>query len=244
MLPLIGIPCSARARTHSGYQRYAVGQAYCRALSLVGAAPVLIPLLEQDDILDSILCRLQGLLLSGGDDVDPKHYGRERVQGPGRIEDPRDRIELFLTRRALALDLPILAICRGLQLLNVALGGTLVQDIPLQRPSAIRHELRGGYPRDYPAHRVDVLPDSLLGSIVGEGTLDVNSLHHQCIDDLAPKLLPVALAPDGVVEAAEATGSFVLGVQWHPEELVHKDLRHRRIFEAFVAQARKSPRTT
>lgn len=244
MRPLIGVPCSANARTRRGYQRYAVGQAYCRALALVGAAPVLIPLLEDEDALEAILVRLGGLLLSGGDDVDPSHYGRERIDGPGSSDRSRDVVELFLTHRALAQGLPILAICRGLQLLNVALGGTLVQDLPLQRPSAVRHEVRKGHPRDYLAHGVEVRPGTLLSSIVGEGPLEVNSLHHQCIDGLAPALQVSASAPDGVVEAAEATGFFVLGVQWHPEELVDKDSRHRHIFESFVSEAKRSPRST
>ena len=244
MQPLIGLPCSGNARTHSGYQRYAVGQQYCRALGLAGAAPVLIPLLEQEEALESILSHLDGLLLSGGDDVDPRHYGRERIDSPGSSDRSRDTVELFLTRKALAIGLPILAICRGLQVLNVAMGGTLVQDIPRQRPSPVRHELRRSYPRDYPAHTVEVCPDTLLSSIVGRGPLEVNSLHHQCIDDLAAGLRPGAYSPDGLIEAAEAPGCFVLGVQWHPEELAGRDARHRRILERFVAEARKSPRST
>lgn len=243
MRPLIGVPCSANARTRRGYQRYAVGQAYCHALSLAGAAPVLIPLLKDDSALEAILVHLDGLLLSGGDDVDPHHYGRERIDGPSSSDGMRDVVELFLTRRAITLGLPVLAICRGLQVLNVALGGTLVQDIPLQRPSTVHHELRKGYPRDYLAHIVEVRPNTRLSAIVGDDALEVNSLHHQCIDDLAPTLLSSASAPDGVVEAVELADSYVLGVQWHPEELVTKDPRQRRLFESFVSEARKSPRS-
>jgi putative glutamine amidotransferase len=243
MLPLIGIPCAGNVPTRSGYRRFAVGQPYCRALFLAGAAPLLIPLLEDEGWLANILARVDGLLLSGGGDVDPLHYGHQRLTRLSSADRPRDRVELFLARKAYALDIPILGICRGMQLLNVALGGTLVQDITRQRPSAGLHDFHDGHPRDFPAHPVHIQQTPRLPLLVGARALPVNSLHHQCVDQVAGGLLVAAVAPDGIPEAVEAPDKrFVLGVQWHPEELVDSDPRHRQIFEHFVAAANKSPR--
>src|SRR5512139_1445682 len=141
MRPLIGIPCAGNVRSHTNYRRFAVGQSYCRALELAGATPVLIPLLDSEETLPDIYARLDGLLLAGGGDIETHHFGQKTLAKLGGVDRPRDRVELWLTRRAFADNLPVLAICRGVQMLAVGLGGTLVQDIPTQIPGALQHDL-------------------------------------------------------------------------------------------------------
>jgi putative glutamine amidotransferase len=189
---------------------------YCLSLELAGArAAVVAP---ERDAVAAALDRGHGLLLTGGADVDPVYYGASDRHPTLSTEPDRDAYELDLVRGALARGLPVLAICRGIQLLNVAAGGTLVQDIPTERPSAVTHRL--SEPETAIAHPVRVVPESRLGSILqAEGTaIDVNSRHHQAVDRVAPGFVVSAVAPDGIVEAIERpTGPFCIGVQWHPE---------------------------
>jgi len=239
MRPLIGIPCQGNLR--SKYRRFCVGQSYCQALHVAGGAPVLIPLLDDDEAVLDIYERLDGLLLAGGGDLEPHHFGQVRLAKLGSVDPPRDRAELLLTRRAMNDDLPVLAICRGIQVLNVALGGTLYQDIPTQIPQALRHNFHPDYPRNYLGHEVLVKQGTRLADILGAGSLAVNSFHHQAVKDMPPGLHVAASALDRVTEAIEGQGRrFVVGVQWHPEELVEDDPRMKRLFEAFVTEARKN----
>jgi putative glutamine amidotransferase len=239
MRPLIGLSCSSSARPSRNAPRFYIKQSYCHALHLAGGAPVLIPSLDDEQALLSIYARLDGLLLSGGGDIAPEHFGQARLVKLSEVDLPRDRAELFLTRQAVKDGLPVFAICRGVQALNVALGGTLYQDIPAQLPMAQRHRFYPGYARNYIGHQVWVQPASQLASIVGAGHLPVNSFHHQAVKDVAPTLRVASTAPDGVIEALEGQdASFVLGVQWHPEDLVEDDPRMLRLFEAFVTAAR------
>lgn len=236
MRPLIGIPCAGNVRSRTGYCRYVVGQIYCRALEIAGGAVVLVPLLENEQALFDIYQRLDGLLLAGGGDVAPHHFGQKRMARLSSVDTARDRVELLLTRRAFDDGLPLLAICRGVQMLNVALGGTLFQDIPAQIPGALRHNFHPDHPRNYLGHEVEIERGTRLADILGSLRVGVNSFHHQSVQAVAPVLRVSALAPDGVIEALESPERrFVLGVQWHPEELVWDDGRMRRLFEAFVA---------
>jgi len=149
-------------------------------------------------------------------------------------------VELLLARRAVSDDLPLLAICRGHQVLNVALGGTLYQDIVTQIPRALRHNFHPEYPYNHLGHEVRIEPGTHLSDILGAGRLGVNSFHHQSAKDVARDFRVTASAPDGVVEAIEARDKrYVIGVQWHPEELVADDPRMKHLFEAFVSEARK-----
>jgi putative glutamine amidotransferase len=200
MRPLIGIPCEGNLR--SKHRRYCVGQRYCHALEMAGGAPVLLPLLNDETVLDTYR-RLDGLLLVGGGDVAPRHFGQARLARLVSMDPPRDRVELALIRRAVSDDLPLLAICRGVQALNVALGGTLYQDIPTQLPGALQHNFRLQYPRNYLGHEVLVTQGTRLADILGLQRLGVNSLHHQAAKDIAGDLCLAASAPDGVVEALE-----------------------------------------
>jgi putative glutamine amidotransferase len=237
MRPLIGIPCAGNVRSHTNYSRFAVGQSYCRALALAGGAPILIPLLEDEEALLAIYDRLDGLLLAGGGDIEPHHFGQERRARLGGMDRPRDRVEMLLIRRALKDDLPMLGICRGIQVLTVALGGTLVQDIPSQVPGALRHNFPG-HPRNYLGHEVVVERGTRLADLLGTERTGVNSFHHQSVQDVPPILRVTARAPDGVVEAVEAPNKrFALGVQWHPEELVPDDPKMARLFTALVESA-------
>jgi len=158
----------------------------------------------------------------------------------GRLDPARDRVELQLARWAIAEGKPLFGLCRGLQIVNVALGGTLYQDIAAQRRDAIKHDYfpTAGFPRDHLAHRVTVASGSRLDALVGSAPLEVNSMHHQAVKDLARGLVSTAVAPDGLVEGLEAPGSqFLLGVQWHPESLTDRDPRMHRLLTGFVEAA-------
>jgi putative glutamine amidotransferase len=196
--------------------------------------PMMIPVIPIGPILEQYLRRLDGLLLIGGPDLDPVHYHQKPLPGLRRVTPPRDSVELRVTRWALEAGLPILAICRGIQVLNVAAGGTLWQDIATQRPEAAKHDYHPGYPENHLAHSVQALPDSRLAGIVGKEPFWVNSLHHQAIDRLGDGLRPTAYAPDGIVEAVEGNReAWMLGVQWHPEWLVDSDDRMLALFQTF-----------
>lgn len=239
MVPFIGIPCqSDESKRAAGVPHFSANQSYVRCTEAAGGLPLLIPLVESEDVLRAIYARLDGLLLTGGVDVDPAHYSEAPHPKLGEVDGPRDRVEIALTRWALADGLPVLAICRGLQVLNVAASGTLYQDIASQVGGAIEHTYYPDHPRDLIAHPVTIEPGSRLAAILGSTTLGVNSLHHQAVRDVAPGFAVTARAPDSLVEALESMDHpFALGVQWHPEELT-QDARMQRLFEVFVQKAR------
>jgi putative glutamine amidotransferase len=179
--------------------------------------------------------RLDGILLSGGEDVNPVYYGASPHPALGKVDDGRDRAEFQLAQWAVEEDRPLFCICRGHQVLNVALGGTLIQDIPSQVQTAIQHDV---LPRDGMVHDVEIDPKSRLAAILGVTQVQVNSLHHQAIETPAPAACVTGYAPDGIIEAAELPDKkFVLSVQWHPEDLFRQHEVMRRLFRAFVAAA-------
>jgi putative glutamine amidotransferase len=234
--PTIGITC-AEIETPEPERPSLCGQnlTYVRALVRGGAAPLLLPPLTDKARLRSLYELLDGLLLPGGEDVGPSNYGETVLEHCGRVSPERDETELILASWAMAEGKPLLAVCRGLQVLNVAQGGSLFQDIGAQIPGADRHDWYPGFPRNKLTHTVSVSPASRLATILGTMSLGVNSLHHQSLKVLAPGLRVVAQAPDGVVEAAEADDHrFALGVQWHPEELAHADDPAQRLFDSLV----------
>jgi len=195
------------------------------------------------EVVAALWQRLDGLVLTGGGDIDPARFGQARHPRVDDVSAARDELELGLTRRAVDENVPLLAICRGIQVLNVALGGTLVQDIPGERPGPIAHSQ--SEPRQQPTHAVKVMGEGTrLGRVLGALELDVNSMHHQAIDRLGAGLREVAWAPDGIIEGVEMSGDdrFVLGVQWHPEELVAHDRAARNLFAAVVDVARRRSR--
>jgi len=205
-----------------------------------GATPVLIPLGVSDSALAELARRLDGVLFSGGGDVHPQRYGSMPHPKVTYVDEDRDRIELNLVQLAVAKDLPFLGICRGLQLINIALGGSLYEDILEQHPEAQKHDYFPGYPRNHLAHPVEIEGGSLIAQIVGLETAEVNSLHHQGIRRLASGLKATAIAPDGIIETVELSDfPFGLAVQWHPEWL-SEHLAMRLLFEAFVQAADRS----
>ena len=246
--PLIGIPGQTlqaiddipEGLPHS----WVMNSRYFTAAAEAGGAPVMIPLFVEDhDILRAVYDRLDGVLLAGGVDVHPLAYGEPPHPRLGRTDQPRDIVELALAKWAIADRKPILGLCRGAQVLNVALGGTLWQDIEEQVPTAIKHDCfpTEGYARDYLAHEVSIAPGSRLHDAFAAASVPVNSMHHQAVRTLAPSLHASAHAPDGMVEAVESgTDHFLVGVQWHPEIFEDRDERTRRLFRGFVAAARRT----
>jgi len=221
-----------------------MSERYVRTLAEAGGVPLMIPLMPDDaESTRAMYEVLDAIFLPGGADLDPASYGEERLPGCDRSDVGRDQLELMLVRWALEDGKPVLGVCRGLQILNVAAGGTLYQDIATQMPGAVKHDYfpGQGHPRDYLAHAVELtVPGSRLSSLCGAGTLRVNSLHHQGIRALGEGLIVTAVAEDGLIEAVELHPDdehFVVAVQWHPEALYQTDACARALFDSFVAAA-------
>jgi len=206
-----------------------VPELYLDMVARSGGTPVVLPVHQEPE--EELLDRLDGILLTGGGDVEPDRYGDVPRPETSGVDGRRDRMEIEITRWALERDLPVLAICRGIQVLNVALGGTLIQDLEGEIPGAVRH----WYPERWgdPCHEVHINPSSRLAGLVGR-TVEVNSMHHQAVREPARTLRAVGRAPDGVIEAVEAPDQrFCVGLQWHAECLGpgHPSFR---VFEEFV----------
>lgn len=224
--------------------RYAGLASYTRAVDRAGGAPIFIPLNLDDETLRAVFARLDGLLLQGGLDVHPKEYGEEVAPYCGEIDAAEDATELRLLKWAFEKPLPTLAICRGIQVLNVAAGGSLYQDLDAQVPNILHHPHIKGNPPDFLAHPIRVEPDSRLGRALGAPEIAVNSRHHQAVKQIAPGFRVTARAPDGVVEAIEPDDPrrFILGVQFHPENLID-DARILNLFQAFVRESESRARS-
>jgi putative glutamine amidotransferase len=243
MPPLIGVTtsevrvaASARplAEGDPPQREMVLGMVYAGAVQRAGGIPVVLPPIEAAD-MPALLSRLQGVCLSGGPDLDPSAYHARAHDDLGPVEPELDSFELELVRAADAAGLPVLGICRGCQVLNVARGGTLYQHVPDITDGLIHH--RQTEPGRVSTHTVRVAPGSGLATIVGGGELEVNSFHHQAVDRVGRGLRPVAWAPDGLVEAIEdPDGPLYLGVQWHAEGLIDRP-EHRALFDALVAAA-------
>ncbi len=212
----------------------ALGMDYPHAIAQAGGVPVVVPPTEAVDV-DALAERVDGLCLSGGPDIDPSAYGAEAHPALGPTDPEVDRFELALLRAAQARDLPILCLCRGIQVLNVSRGGTLIQDLPSRRPSDVLH--RQEEPGTEPTHGVRVEAGSALATALQAVEVAVNTFHHQAVDRLGEGLRPVAWAPDGLVEGIEDPDQrFVVGVQWHAESLRALP-EQRALFAAFTAAA-------
>ena len=233
MRPIIGIP--ARQIEFEGIARFAMATTYTRALERVGGAPLIIPLELGDETLRAIFARLDGLLFAGGVDVHPQEFGEPIESFCGAIETGRDEIELKLARWAIAENKPILGICRGIQLLNIAAGGSLYQDIAAQVSGALHHPHIQGNSYGHLAHTIEIDPGSRLARAIGATEMRVNSLHHQSLKAVAPGFQIVARAPDGIVEWIESlNGAFAVAIQFHPEWMQDDDARVLNLFRDFV----------
>ena len=235
--PLVGV--TATIETIAGRPRVRLNAAYTRALESAGLVPVVIPPLASPAAAEALVRLVRGVVLTGGEDVGPAHYGASPHPALGPVQSARDATELAVVAAARAAGRPTLAICRGIQLLNVALGGTLVQHLPDARPGPVAHAQ--AEPREARTHSVDVAPGSRLAAALGAERLVTNSMHHQAVDALAPALRATAHAPDGVVEGAESRDPawWAVAVQWHPEELTGDEHPwDRALFAAFAEAVR------
>ncbi len=206
---------------------------YMEGIRLAGGLPVILPIQCDDGDIDHFIHLCDGILFTGGQDVSPTVYGEQCLSECGIPCYERDETERRLLEKAMSLDMPVFGICRGLQFFNAALGGTLYQDIPTQFANAFEHYQPKPY--DKPSHTVLLLPGTPLAKLMEREKLQVNSCHHQGVKVLAPGLLPMAIAEDGLVEALYAPHkSFVHAVQWHPEFMLKEDEPSLRLFQAFI----------
>lgn len=236
--PLIGVTAGRRP-SRGGYSLVTVVEAYIQALLHAGANPLIIPLGQPEAALAGLPARLDGILFTGGGDIHPDRYRSQMHPQVYEVDEDRDRVELQLVQSSVQAGLPFLGICRGLQVVNVGLGGSLYEDIQDQRPESIPHRYWPGWPRDYLAHGMDVAAGSRLAEITAGEEFMVNSLHHQGIRDLAPALSATAHAPDGLIEAVELPDyPFGLAVQWHPEWMPGSKPM-QALFAAFVSAAQQ-----
>lgn len=234
--PRIGLTMRLELET----DRFYLGRDYSEAVEAAGGIPLHIGLIPEADYIAAALDGLDAILLPGSDtDVDPLRYGHEPHQFLGKVLSIKDETDSLVLKEIERRGMPLLAICFGMQILNVLRGGTLIQDIHSQMPGAIKHEQ--GAPRERPSHRVRLLPGSLLESLAGEAQALVNSHHHQAIEKVGNSLVATAWTSDGLVEALEDArpDRFALAVQWHPEMGWRRDDFSMRIFRRFVEAARE-----
>lgn len=234
---LIGLTASSRKSGDGVYTYLEQNRDYFDAILRAGALPVLLPLTGDENILRGALLKADGVLFTGGGDIDPARYGEKPTLSAG-ISPERDETEFILMRMATELKKPLLAVCRGIQVMNTALGGTLYQDIGAEVPGSITHP-RNDRPKE-PVHGADVLPGTLLYGILGEEHIRVNSRHHQAVRTPASGVRVCCRAEDGIIEGIELPRSvhpFALGVQWHPESMAGRMPGSQRIFDAFVSAA-------
>ena len=226
--PLIGLTVGPE-RSGDGLDYARLRMSYIRAVEAAGGVPVLVPPVKDADALAALLDRLDGLLLPGGADVDPAEYG-EPVQGSRQPNPSLDRLELAAARWAVERDLPTLGICRGQQVINVALGGSLVQHLDGHAPDGPRNQIHHGF---------EVAPGSRLAQALGSTDVQVNSHHHQAVKALGHGLVAVAWAPDGTIEGLESRDArWLVAVQFHPEDLVGQHAASERLFASFVSACR------
>jgi putative glutamine amidotransferase len=235
-VPACTVAVTASIRLDGDTSRVRLTAAYVTALESAGLIPLIVPPLSSASAAAAIMDSVSGLVLTGGEDVDPARYGEKRHEKVRYVNAARDTTEAALIEEAKARGKPVLAICRGIQILNVALGGTLVQDIPSQCDTRIAHDEDS--PRDTRSHEISVEPGSLIARAVGTEHLTVNSFHHQSVKRVADGMRVTARSPDGIIEGLESTGDWwVMAVQWHPEEMTDSpEPWDRGLFKAFAQQ--------
>ena len=229
MKPIIGITSDVQEGS-----KHTLNNTYVKAIQRAGGVPIILPVGIEKDV-SRLSTMIDGLLLTGGHDINPLLFGEEPHHRLGEVSPSRDSIEMEFTREMLKLDKPIFGICRGLQVLNVAVGGTMYQDIHSQNDKPIIQHVQKA-PRSHQSHFVQVEKGSLFESIAESNQLEVNSFHHQAVKDVPEPFTVSGVASDGIIEVIEsARHRFVIGVQWHPEELsANGDPVSLRLFEKFI----------
>lgn len=234
--PIIGITTS-NDNTRQGLPASILLKAYSKAIVVAEGIPLLIPAGLPESSIHLLADSLDGFLFSGGGDISAERYNRIPLPSDERVDKERDQEEIYLINKVIQNGKPFLGICRGLQLLNVVMGGNLIMDIATQKKDAIKHDYYPDIPRTYLAHEVQLAGDSRLAGILGKPVIKVNSLHHQGVDQLGKSLFPAGKATDGLIEALELPDHpFGLAVQWHPEWLIHL-VEMERLFRAFIEAA-------
>lgn len=229
MRPVIGVMPLWRAEKRDLWMRLG----YLEGIMEAGGAPIVFPFTEDEELVAQLCDMCDGFLFTGGDDVAPSLYGEEPIPQLGEVSEERDKLELLVIKKAMDMERPIFGICRGLQFLNVYLGGTLYQDLPAQFGDDIAHHQSEPYP--VPTHDVRIVPDTPLADLMEKESIAVNSFHHQAVKDLADGLIPMAWSPDGLVEAFYRPGPYYFwAVQWHPEMLFKNDENSKKLFRSFV----------
>lgn len=237
--PLIGIIGNLlidQGGMFPGYERAYVNNDYVQTVAMAGGTPFILPIISDFDTIKSQIKNMDALVISGGYDVNPLLYGEEPIQQQGFLCPERDEYDIKVIKAALELNKPILGVCRGLQILNVTLGGTLHQDTSQAEGSYIKHQ-QSSRP-DVASHTVDVVKGTRLHDILGKSIL-TNSFHHQAVKEVAPGFKISARAKDGVIEAIEKEDGFVIAVQWHPEMMAKKDSKMLDLFKALIKQCNK-----
>jgi putative glutamine amidotransferase len=238
--PTIGItPDLGESRSDHPVPLYELKVAYADAVMRSGGLPLVLPYSDDRAFIDAYLDRVSGVIVTGGAfDIPPEAYGEAAREGMGPMKRSRTDFETTLMQAALARNIPVLGVCGGMQLLNVVLGGTLFQDLRREVQNAKEHEQ--SHDRTQPQHPIDVKDGTVMGEVLGRGQVMVNSTHHQAVKRVGEKLVVSATSPDGVIEAIEAPSyAFAVGVQWHPELLIHTVPSHLGIYKALINKARE-----
>ena len=233
MTPLIGI-----LPVVDGEKKSKIENTYIRAVEASGGNVIMLPYTDNGESIERFVNLCDGFIFSGGADIEPHRYGEEKSEMCGETTPYRDEIEFAVFERAIKTNKPIMGICRGSQLINVALGGTLYQDIPSEIETDLTHKQE--HPHSEPAHEASVVSGGLLHKVIGKSRIHINSLHHQAVKKLGEGLVPMAVADDGVIEATYLPGErLIWGFQWHPEKTFDNNEDSRLIFKKFVEECGK-----
>ena len=232
--PLIGVTASFYPNENNPpLSQQSVNRDYVLGVIKAGGMPVIIPAMWETELIEAYAEQLDGLMVPGGEDVDPKYYGQEPHEKLGRLSPIRDHTEITLIRKMAELGKPIFGICRGMQMINVAFGGDMIQDIPSAIENCLKHMGDMQY-RSKPVHSVALTPGSRVHGIFGKDEIQVNTFHHQAIDRLAEGFEVTGRSPEGIAEAFENAQAKIWGVQWHPENMVEAYPEFLGLFQSFV----------
>ncbi len=236
MKPVIGVTIIQELDSNNTYEK--VNKANLNAIAYNGGIPIMLPITDNEEIIDRYVEMVDGIFFTGGNDINPLIFGEEPIRELGEIEFDRDEFEIKLYKKAAAANMPILGICRGMQLINVAAGGTLYQDIYTQRSGTNNHSPSlnfGGYEH----HSISIRDNTKLFEILNTNEIKTNSYHHQAVKDIAEGFVATAFAKDGIVEGIESTNfNFVVGVQWHPEVMYEKYPVYSSLFKELIEAAK------